>query len=309
MKKLVLVTLLAVAASWLLTEVRLPGLMTPAPSVVETREVEKPRHLTPPPPPPPPPPLTPPPPSLAKRLIPWRKGEPPRPKRVSVAVEDVNGLKNGPARPKGSAAPAANVVPAWFPKTEADEDAAARPDVSGSRVLVGRLSSSEKKAREDLRDILEREVTQWVAADVPTSWKVPSPLIDAMVQGNYVKSVTWSLKPTIGEAVVDSASTSASPTPDLTGLDDLQTLYKAGQKVEFSSKNRTRIVQAYRHDLATQRMQRLGGGLALTLACLAVLSGYIKADEATKGYYTNRLRLLAAAGLGVAGVVGYRMLV
>ncbi len=65
----------------------------------------------------------------------------------------------------------------------------------------------------------------------------------------------------------------------------------------------------YRQDLATQRMQRLGGGLALALAALAVLSTYIKADEATKGYYTNRLRLVAAAGLGVAGVVAYRLLV
>ncbi len=56
-------------------------------------------------------------------------------------------------------------------------------------------------------------------------------------------------------------------------------------------------------------MQRLGGGLALALVGLAVLSGYIKADEATKGYYTNRLRLAAAAGLGAAGVVAYRFLV
>ena len=48
-------------------------------------------------------------------------------------------------------------------------------------------------------------------------------------------------------------------------------------------------------------MQRLGGGLAVALAGLAVLTGYIRTDEATKGYYTNRLRLAAAAGLGAAG--------
>jgi hypothetical protein len=38
------------------------------------------------------------------------------------------------------------------------------------------------------------------------------------------------------------------------------------------------------------------------------MSGYIRADEATRGYYTNRLRLAAVAGLGVAGVAAYRFL-
>ena len=51
----------------------------------------------------------------------------------------------------------------------------------------------------------------------------------------------------------------------------------------------------------------LGGALAFVLICLAAVSGYIRADEATKGYYTNRLRMLAAAGVGAAGVVIYRM--
>ncbi len=51
----------------------------------------------------------------------------------------------------------------------------------------------------------------------------------------------------------------------------------------------------------------LGGSLGFVLICLAAISGYIRADEATKGYYTNRLRLLAAAGVGAAGVIVYRM--
>ena len=51
----------------------------------------------------------------------------------------------------------------------------------------------------------------------------------------------------------------------------------------------------------------LGGALAFVLICLGAVSGYIRADEATKGYYTNRLRMLAAAGVGAAGVVIYQM--
>ena len=46
---------------------------------------------------------------------------------------------------------------------------------------------------------------------------------------------------------------------------------------------------------------------AFVLICLAAVSGYIRTDEATKGYYTNRLRMLAAAGVGAAGVVIYQM--
>ena len=51
----------------------------------------------------------------------------------------------------------------------------------------------------------------------------------------------------------------------------------------------------------------LGGALGFVLICLAAVSGYIRADEATKGYYTNRLRMLAAAGVGAAGVILYKM--
>ena len=54
-------------------------------------------------------------------------------------------------------------------------------------------------------------------------------------------------------------------------------------------------------------MAALGGTLAFVLICLGAVSGYIRADEATKGYYTNRLRMLAAAGVGAAGVFIYQM--
>jgi hypothetical protein len=51
----------------------------------------------------------------------------------------------------------------------------------------------------------------------------------------------------------------------------------------------------------------LGATLVFILICLAAVSGYIRADEATKGYYTNRLRMLAAAGVGASGVIIYHM--
>ena len=273
MKKLVLVTLLAVAASWLLSEARQPGVDKPVVLVVEDLEVPPPSLVRPPYPPEPPSPPG------SIRTIPWRKGD-------------------GLAKP----APSAKTPPSWFPESEAEQEAKARTDAFGSRVIVGRLSASEDRARRDLRQVVERAVADWIAADVPPSWKVPSGVIDGMSRGSYVQEVTKSLIPAAPEAETPSES----ETPAVDG--GLFTLYRAGQKLDFSSSRRAQILQMYRHDLASRRMQRLGGGLALALVGLAVVSGYIKADEATKGYYTNRLRLIAAAGLGVAGVAAYRFL-
>jgi hypothetical protein len=272
MKKLILVTVLAVAASWLLQEWRSTDSLTATlePETTATVIVRD-----------DPPVLVAPPVEEQEpgtiRTIPWR------PARVK---------SDQPTRKAVSS----KSSPKWFPKTEADEEAKARPDAFGSRVLLGRLSASEDRARQDLRQIVEREVSSWLAADIPPSWKVPAPAINAMVQGRYTQEVTKDLVPT-----AESSSKPEDP--------GLYTLYRAGQKLDFSPTHRAEIVGMYRRDLASARMQRLGGGLALALVGLAVLSGYIKADEATKGYYTNRLRLAAAAGLGAAGVAAYRFLV
>jgi hypothetical protein len=55
-------------------------------------------------------------------------------------------------------------------------------------------------------------------------------------------------------------------------------------------------------------MVLMGGGLAAILTGLAAVAGYIRADEATKGYYTNWLRVAAAAGVGASGVLIYQLL-
>jgi len=221
------------------------------------------------------------------RTVPWRKGGPARSKRASASQP-------------------AKTMPSWFPKSEIEEEAKARPDDFGFRVLVGRVSASGDRARQDLRRTLEREVADWIAADVPTSWKVPARVLDSMAQGTYIQEVTRSLGSSSSDATPEAETPSKSEGP---GLDGLYTLYRAGQKLDFSTSRRAQIVGMYRRDLAAQRMQRLGGGLALALVGLAVLSGYIKADEATKGYYTNRLRLVAAASLGAAGFAAYKFLV
>ena len=75
-------------------------------------------------------------------------------------------------------------------------------------------------------------------------------------------------------------------------------MFEATLTVDTSSERRNALIEVYNRQLVEQRMASLGGALAFVLICLAAVSGYIRADEATKGYYTNRLRILAAAGVG-----------
>lgn len=278
MKKLILVTALAVAASWLLSEPRRPDNRADRLDVALRDAVQE-RLVSDEAPRPPQPPDEP----GSIRTIPWRQAR----ERGKAEVPAPKVLKTSKVRP----------MPSWFPKTEEEEQAKARIDAFGSRVLLGRLSASEDRARKDVREIVEREVASWLSADVPPSWKVPSRVIDDMVKGSFTQETTKNLLP--------KETPEASEDP---GVGGLYTLYRTGQKLDFSPSRRAEIIGMYRRDVAAARMQRLGGGLALALVGLAVLSGYIKADEATKGYYTNRLRLLAAAGLGAAGVAAYRFL-
>ena len=289
MKKLALVTLLAVAASWLLLRGRRAAAGPRRPPARVSGPAHESSTGSPARPAPTPP-------------------EPPSPPEAIQHRPLAQGRRTGRSgRPAPAATAEPRPAPSWFPKSEVEEEAKARPDASGIRVLVGRLSASEDRARQDLRKTLEREVSDWIAADVPPSWKVPAPLIDRMVRGTYVQKVTRSLKPTAGEPRPWPRGRAAS-TAGLPGLDDLYTLYRAGQQLDFSPGRRARdrrdLPPGPRHpaDAAARRGPGPGPGL------LAVMTGYIRADEATQGYYTNRLRLAAAAGLGAAGVAAYRFL-
>jgi len=149
-----------------------------------------------------------------------------------------------------------------------------------ARTITGRLSASEDRARDDARLQLDRAVADWLSPDVPHAWKPRAAMINRLMLATEVHPVEK----------------------------DLGTMYEATIRADFSPHRRTEIVRVYEHELVAQRLTLLGGVIAFVLACLAALAGYIKADEATKGYYTNRLRLAAAAGVGAAGVAIYQLL-
>lgn len=156
---------------------------------------------------------------------------------------------------------------------------------SDLRVITGQLSSTEERAREDVRKKVDQAVADWLSPTVPMSWQPPAHLREALVQKTEVRPVEKNID---GERV---------------------TLYEASQTIELSHARYTTLVEAYHRELVARRLAILGGILAFILACLAALAGYIRADEATKGYYTNRLRIVSAAGVGAAGVLIYQLLV
>lgn len=154
--------------------------------------------------------------------------------------------------------------------------------VGDVQTVTGRRSATEQRAVDDAVVQLRRELTDRLRPNVPTDWRAPDRLIDEIVR---------------------SAAVQVTPIKR-----DYGTVYEATIKVDRWSQKLAKVEQAYRHEQVMKRLLVLAGLLAFVLVCLAAVSGYIKADEATKGYYTTRLRLAAAAGVGAAGALLYRML-
>ena len=151
---------------------------------------------------------------------------------------------------------------------------------SAIRPISGRLSATAERARDDARLQLEREVSEWLTPEVPTHWRAPSSLLSRMIRKTEVRPI----------------------------VRDYGTVYEATLEADFSPTNRDRLLGAHRREVVAQRLAVLGGVFAFVLVCLAAVAGYIRADEATKGYYTHWLRAAAAAGVGASGVVIYQWL-
>jgi hypothetical protein len=150
-----------------------------------------------------------------------------------------------------------------------------------TRTVVGLVSATEERSRDEARKKLDEEVALWLEPHgVPRSWKPSAKLVDEMILGSSVKPI----------------------------IKDYGTVYETELKVDVSPERRATFCQSYQRQLVRGRLVLLGGALAFVLTCLGAVSGYIRADEATKGYYTNRLRLLAAAGVGAAGMAIYHAL-
>jgi hypothetical protein len=155
--------------------------------------------------------------------------------------------------------------------------------IRGTRVRVfavrGLLSATEQRAERAAHNQLKSKVLEWLSPEVPRSWTPPEELLNAMVLETQVRPVV---------------------TNDYT-------VYEGTLKVDGSPERRATLVEAYNREVVRHRLLGLGGALSFVLICLGAICSYIRLDEATKGYYTNRLRILAIAGVGTAAVIIYRM--
>ncbi len=149
--------------------------------------------------------------------------------------------------------------------------------------IPGEIGATEDRARAEARKAVEARVATWLKPDVPASWKPPARLLQSLI-------VETKIEPHVSQRAKEYGP-----------------LYVATMTADLSPRHRAELVDAYNHELVKHRLLTLGGSLGFVLICLAAVSGYIRADEATKGYYTNRLRMLAAAGVGAAGVIAYKM--
>jgi|SRR5579864_9261947 len=194
----------------------------------------------------------------------------------SVTAPKLSEAPEAPEAPKDSPDP--DATPKWFEQN----DVAGKQslELNGLRTIKGRQSADEPRAEADAHLMLEKAIADWLIPEVPRSWNAPKRLVDSAIVDRHVQPVDH----------------------------DYGTLYKTGYRVDFTPRLRSQLIDVYHREIGTHRLIMLGGGLAFTLVCLAALAGYIRTDEATKGYYTNRLRLAAAVGVGAAGMAIARMI-
>lgn len=165
-----------------------------------------------------------------------------------------------------------------FPDTEMPVVPAA--STRGVAYVVSDLKAVPERAEVDAYAKLQQATMGWLVPDVPANWRPPVELLRSLVVDSRSRQFEHEYAP----------------------------VYQMALKVDLSPKNRQVFQNAYLKDEGLKRMGWLGAVVAFVLAILAILAGYIRTDEATKGYYTARLRMLAAAGVGAAGVVLYEVL-
>jgi hypothetical protein len=184
-----------------------------------------------------------------------------------------------PAPPRAAKGPKAQKEKRKTPPPPKPPVAPTPPPVE-TLTLTGRLSATEERARKDALEALQNKLGEMLAPEVAKTWKVPPEFTRKMILDTKVASYDK----------------------------DYGTVYDATLRVDISPARRAAIVSAYHHEQVLRRLTMLGGLLGFVLTCLGAISGYIRADEATKGYYTNALRLAAAVGVGGAGAMIYQTL-
>jgi hypothetical protein len=188
----------------------------------------------------------------------------------------------------GQSAETSASAPAWW-KDSFNPNTPIKPAPDGSFVVSGRVSVDEKEAERDAQSRLTNVVVRWLEPDgVAADWTVPEGLIQGLIRDVHDQKVPSD--------------------PNNPSHQDYPEMVIRGYLVDLGPDQKAPFLDVWQREVVNQRLYQLAGLIAFVLVCLASLSGYIKADESTKGYFTNRLRLAAAAGVGAAGTAIYHLL-
>jgi hypothetical protein len=163
---------------------------------------------------------------------------------------------------------------------------AAAPRVSTPTWEVKRFGLDPESAREKALSDASEEAAQYLHKNVPAlrDWSPPQ---ESLVSKGVISLL-------------------AEPEPKaVEGGGPMAGFFEATVKVEISSKSLGQLMQEARTDRMHDRQLLLARLLAAVVAVLLVITGYLRLEDATRGYYTTLLRL---AAVGVVVIVGAGLL-
>ncbi len=176
--------------------------------------------------------------------------------------------------------PRTTATPAW--KRQVDTDGPARH----TSLVQSELWATREEATGDVMDraaAAAREFIGQADSRAIASWDVPAWLLHDHVlrEPPYVEEVDWTYGP----------------------------MYRAYVLLDFSPEKRELLLGHWRESLTSRRLGQVGAGLGFAVLCLATLLGYLRLDDATKGYYTGWLRTGVVAVVGGSAAAIYHWLV
>jgi hypothetical protein len=161
--------------------------------------------------------------------------------------------------------------------------------------VEGPWRPSEEGAREAALERARILVRDWVRGEYTGVYFEPTA---DYVEKNLLRKTTMQ---TFQDALSGQSLGSELVQPDDASF-DLSKMRRATLTLELTPEFQTQVRTIDRDQRVRHRMGFLGVLLGLGVLGLGVLGTYIRLDEWTRGYYTNRLRLAALGVLG-AGVV------
>ena len=198
------------------------------------------------------------------------------------------GLGLGPAGVSHAQAP--KNPPLWWDEPY-DPNKTPQPDETGVWVVKGRISINESEADKDAFERLSQSIRLWLQSQldvqVDSRWQPPREMIEALIRERFMD-----------DEVAAPESVAA----------DAKKMMITGYLADFSPRARERFLTAYQHEVAVDRLWKMGAAILGALVVLTTVSGYIRADESTKGYFTNWLRGAALLTGGAGGGAVYYFL-